>query len=122
MTTIDELRAIGKSVEDATEGFTKKGTIHEKRTFNVDGRTFLVLGKETARMKLERSLAFAKKLAAKEPDVYVLSGGGWIDVTLQDDGPELELLEAWIYESYALIAGVPAKTKATKKPKKKRGK
>ncbi len=105
MTTIDEARAIGKSLDGATEGFTKKGTIHERRTFNVEGRTFLTLGKTDARVKLESSLPFAKKLASKEPDVCAIESGGWVTVTLED--AELELVQAWIEESYALVAGRP---------------
>lgn len=101
MATVEEVRAVGKSLDGATEGFTKKGTIHERRTFNVEGRTFLTLGKTDARMKLKKSLAFAKKLAKKEPDVYAIESGGWVTVTIDD--VELELIQAWIEESHALV-------------------
>ncbi len=66
LTTLQELRELGKSLDDTTEGWSCKGTVLESRTINVDRRAFLFLGnKGEVRLKLEASLASAKKLAAK---------------------------------------------------------
>jgi hypothetical protein len=42
MTTLQELRALAKSFEDTSEGFTCKGTVLEARTIKVDGRVPLL--------------------------------------------------------------------------------
>lgn len=125
MTTLQELRALGKTFEDTTEGFSCKGTVLEARTIKVDGRAFLFLGnKGEVRLKLGPSLPSARKLAAKKPDAYQVGSGGWMKIALGEDIPD-DLLEKWIHESYGLIAGARSKpkTKAKRqKPKSKRKK
>jgi predicted DNA-binding protein (MmcQ/YjbR family) len=115
------LRGFGKSFEDTSEGFSCKRTVLEARTVKVDGRVFLFLGnKGDVRLKLEVSLASAKKLAKQRPDVYGVGGGGWTRISLAVEAPPRELLEKWIEESYGLVAGVRAKKKTKAKAKKKR--
>jgi hypothetical protein len=115
---LQQLREIGTSLPDTDEGISCKGTILESRTVKVDGRAFLFLGKDV-RLKLKKTVAAAKKLAAKKPDVYEVGAGGWTKIMLASELPPIDLLEKWVHESYAVIAG-PKKKKAPPKKKKKK--
>jgi predicted DNA-binding protein (MmcQ/YjbR family) len=113
----DDLHEIAMALPDTSEGVSCKGTVLESRTIKVDGRAFLFLGKKDARLKLEKSIASAKKLAAKKPAIYSIGAGGWTKIALAEDLP-LDTLDTWIRESHALIRG-PAKKSAKKKTKKR---
>jgi hypothetical protein len=115
-TILQQLRTIGTSLPDTDEGISCKGTILESRTVKVQGRAFLFLGKDV-RLKLKKTVAAAKKLAAKKPDVYEVGSGGWTKIMLAGELPPIDLLEKWVHESYALVAGPAPKKKAPSKKK-----
>ena len=108
--TLERLRAIGTSLPNTDEGVSCKGTVLESRTVKVDGRAFLFLGRDV-RLKLAKSIAAAKKLAAKKPALYTVGAGGWTKIAMDGELPSIDLLEKWIHESYVLVAGPRAKRK-----------
>ncbi len=125
MIVLQELRELARTFDDTSEGWSCKGTVLESRTINVDRRAFLFLGsKGDVRLKLQRSLPAARKLAAKRPDLYTVGSGGWTKICLGVDIPPRDLLESWIEESYALIAAgttkAKPKAKAKRAPKKRK--
>ena len=75
--------------------------------------------------KLPHSRAAALALPNAFPTRYGLGKSGWVTLSGVDELPPIELLEAWIDESYralapkALIAKLDAATVATKAGKKK---
>lgn len=108
-------REIALELPDTDEGISCKGTVLESRTVKVDTRAFLFLGKDV-RLKLDKSIASAKKVKGVE-----VGSGGWTTIRLEESSPDVDLVEKWIRESYALVAmGTAKKKKKTKKRKKKK--
>src|SRR5581483_5009037 len=88
MALLEDLRTLGKSFDDTSEGVSCAGTVLESRTIKVDGRAFLFLGKKgEIRLKLERSLAAARKLERQKPDVYAVGAGGWTKIVTAVEAP-----------------------------------
>ena len=56
----------------------------------------------TIAVRMNASLAEAKKLAAKDGDRYAVGAQGWVKIKI--DGAPIALLEKWIEESYRAIA------------------
>lgn len=108
---IERWREVAIALPDTDEGISCKGTVLEARTVKVDTRAFLFLGKKDLRLKLEKSIAAAKKV-----DGVDVGSGGWTTIRFADGLPDFALVEKWIRESYALVAV------GTKKPKKKKKK
>ena len=99
------LRDLALRYPEAEEGIACAGTAIEKRTIKVRNITFLFLGKADAMLKLTDSLPEAAKLAAKEPATYKAGANGWVTVKFDADrSPPLDVLAAWIDESYRLLA------------------
>ncbi|MBI3819004.1 MAG: MmcQ/YjbR family DNA-binding protein [Planctomycetes bacterium] len=110
----ETLRKFALKFPDAVEEIACAGTAVESPVFRVKGKSFLFIGKRDLRLKLQDSLASAARLAAKEPARYEASAMGWIKVNTDlDSPPPLDLLKAWIEESYR------ASTPKIKKPLKK---
>ena len=110
--SVKALRKLALGFPDATEGIACKGTPLEKSTFKVRSKSFLFLGGDAgsynAMVKLDGSLAEAKKLAAKEPHRYKAGASGWTTATLpHDDARALARVEKWIGESFELMAPKP---------------
>lgn len=110
---MERWRALAMDLPDTDEGVSCKGTVLESRTVKVDGRAFLFLGKDV-RLKLEKSIAGARKM-----DGVDVGSGGWTTIRLEDGVPDVELVEKWIRESYALVAVGTAKKKKKRKKKKR---
>jgi hypothetical protein len=77
-----------------------KGTAVESASFRVRKKAFLFLSDAHIRLKLDASIAKAKKLGC---DVGKL---GWVKVDLTGKPPPVNVLKTWIRESYTLMAGV----------------
>ena len=71
----------------------------------VNGKVFIFLGDDSAGFKLPNSRDMAHDLPFAEPTHYGLGKHGW--VTAHFDGkkkPSIDLLEAWLDESYRAVA------------------
>lgn len=105
------LRAAALRLPDVEERVACEGTALEKRTIKAKKKAFLFLGAADAMLKLADSLAEAKRLAAKSPEHYKVGATGWVTVKFADADPPRGLVERWIEESYALVAGKSAATR-----------
>jgi predicted DNA-binding protein (MmcQ/YjbR family) len=86
------------------------------RVAKVHKKIFVTFGNEerafSMSVKLPRSAAIALTLPFAEPTGYGLGKSGWITARFEpNERPPLDLLRAWIDESYRAIA--PAKLVAT---------
>lgn len=101
-----------------------KGTACTQSSFKVGGKAFLFVGEQGGRskvmLKLDASMAEAKKLAKQAPADYQVGNTGWVTARFDAANPlPKRLWEKWLEESYALSAGGPRK-KAPKKTSKKK--
>jgi hypothetical protein len=102
---VEALRAFALQYPEAQEGIACEGTPIEKRTIMARNKAFLFLGVSDAMLKLRDSVPAATALASDQTGRVKVGAHGWITVKLDDGGtPPLELLEAWIDESYRTIA------------------
>lgn len=109
--------AIGKWAtrdHNVTKDVACKGTALESTAFKLGGKTFLFLqqkdGAYIARLKLNRSLAEAKRLG------HEVGANGWVKITIAAIDPPA-ILEPWIEESRVAVAG--AATPPTRSERKK---
>jgi hypothetical protein len=103
--TPQALRTVALRYPEVEEGIACKGTALECRNFKARNKAFLFMSASELRLKLRESLPEAARLAAKEPDGYEVGAHGWVKVALKADRPPSSgLLEAWIDESYRLLA------------------
>jgi hypothetical protein len=93
------LRSAALSHDGVEETIACKGTAVESASFRVKKKAFLFLSDAHVRVKLDASIAKAKKLGC---DVGKL---GWVKVDLAGKPPPVGVLKTWIRESYALMAG-----------------
>jgi hypothetical protein len=104
------VRALGKIAQkqpDVEVGVACKGTALESTTFRARKKAFLFVGAGNARLKLETSLAEAKKLEKK--GLCTVGSNGWVAMSLTASGhPTVDVVERWIGESYRCVAGEPA--------------
>src|SRR5688572_19540275 len=108
---IKSLRAIAMMQGDVEEGIACPGTAMERRTIKANKKAFLFFGATDAMVKLDASLAEARRLAKAEPARYRVGANGWVKATFStDEPPALDVFKKWIAESYALV-GAPKKTK-----------
>jgi len=107
---VQTLRTIALRHPDTEEGIACEGTAVESSAFKVRKKTFLFARKVDLRLKLLESLPEANQLAAKEPERYSVGIGGWILVKFGEQPPPIDVLKAWIDESYKLMLGPPKKT------------
>ena len=75
----------------------------------VRGKTFVFMGEGEGgfgmSVKLPRSREFALEYPFTRPTPYGLGKSGWVSAQFTNkDKPPLDLLEAWIHESYRAIA------------------
>ncbi len=94
------LRRLASQLPDVEEGVACAGTALESRTYKAKKKAFLFLGEDHARMKLDASAKEAKKLG------FEVGANGWVKVPL-DEAPPKAVLERWVAESHALMAGTP---------------
>ncbi len=103
--TLDTLWRAATRHPGVEPGVACAGTAVETRTAKVGGRAFLFLRAQDARFKLGASAAEA----AKAESGCKVGAGGWCHVVLgTHETPTLRVMEAWIAESYALMAAPPA--------------
>jgi predicted DNA-binding protein (MmcQ/YjbR family) len=120
------LRRIALGFPEATESFP-----WGECAIKVRGKTFLFMGEGGdglgLSVKLPRSREFALEYPFTEPTHYGLGKAGWVSSRFKrGETPPMDVLEAWIRESYCAIApkklsdGLAAPT--AKKPVKKAAK
>lgn len=118
-----ELRAFGMSYPGAHHKSPWPGHLD----LAVQDKTFAYLSLEGEPLhvscKLPRSNAVALLLPFVKPAAYGLHKSGWVAASFEDHAPDIEMLKAWIDESYRaqaprkLIAQIGAKKPAAaKKP------
>lgn len=88
---------------------TEEGVVCERSAFKARGKSFLFMGVTDqgfdVMVKLSDSLAAATQRAAKAPQSYKVGANGWVTATFcNDETPPTGLLEAWIDESFRLLA------------------
>jgi hypothetical protein len=115
---VDQLRPIAMALGDVEEGIACKGTAIESSTFKANKKAFLFVGAGAVRLKLDASLADARKLAAKDPDKFDVGAGGWIKIAIADgEKAPLTILKKWISESHDVLTTKAAGGKPVKKKK-----
>ena len=82
----------------------EEGTSCVNRAFKIRKKNFLFLGEKADRIKLMVKLTDTAASAAEDPRVTVGKGGWATIVFTPDDPPPLEVLEAWVQESFAALA------------------
>ena len=106
-TVARELREFALGFPGATEDFP-----WGERVAKVSGKVFVFLGLDPKpggpmglSVKLPASAAEALDLPFTKPTGYGLGKAGWVSATFEGaDRPPLEILKAWIEESYRSIA------------------
>jgi hypothetical protein len=93
------LRKLAMKLPGAEEAVACKGTPLESAAYKASKKTFLFVSAKDVRLKLDGSLAAARKLASKEPDRFQVGSLNWV----------------WIGESYRAVVG------ALKPPRARRG-
>ncbi len=88
---------------------TSEGTSCVNRSFKARKKNFLFVGEKTegvrVMFKLGPSLDAARHLAALRPDHVSVGNTGWVTLLFPaDQAPALGLLQAWVVESYRLLA------------------
>jgi len=100
------LRKVALRLPDTEEGVACEGTPAERRTVKARKKAFVFLGVSDVMVKLDGSIAEARRLAAKEPSRFKVGTNGWVKATFDGNArPPLDVLERWIEESYGLITG-----------------
>ena len=100
----DELRAQALGYPETTEDFPWGHS-----AFKVKGKSFLFLASDEGwlklSMKLPQSREFALEYPFTEPTGYGLGRAGWVSARFHDDDAvPLDVLGAWLEESYRAIA------------------
>jgi predicted DNA-binding protein (MmcQ/YjbR family) len=98
------LREIALSYPGATEEFP-----WDHRVVKVKGKIFVFLGNNEAELKIGVKLpqtgGFALTLPYIQPTGYGLGKAGWVDARFpKGKEPPIEMLRAWIDESYRAVA------------------
>ena len=97
-----------------------KGTSCNQASFKACNGSFLFIGPGAkgkgykAMFKLERSIAQAQRLAAKDPDGFQVGSTGWVTARFTAENPlPQSIWGRWLDESYELTC----KPKTKRKPK-----
>lgn len=101
-----DIAAIARTLPDVAAGVACAGTKLESRTFRVGTKSFLFLSPTQLRLKLDASVAEAKKLGIG------VGANGWTTLSL-DALPSVAVLRRWIGESHALVAPSRTGSRAT---------
>jgi hypothetical protein len=104
-----EVARLATRHDGVTVGVACAGTAVESRTYRVGDKAFLFVGKRDLRFKLDGSVAAA---TAAGVDV---GKGGWAKLSIES-GRLPRQLDAWIAESYQLMAP-PAVVTVVSKPR-----
>ncbi|MEM6996137.1 MAG: hypothetical protein AAF721_36860, partial [Myxococcota bacterium] len=98
------------------------GTSCNQSSFKAGRGTFLFVGPGPkgvgfkAMFKLDKSMAQARKLAAKEPKRFEVGSTGWVTTRFTAEEPLARAVwSKWLEESYALCLGGKPKTKTAAK-------
>ncbi len=107
----EAIRAMAMALPEATEG---QSCVN--RAFKAGGKNFAFLGEKDGecglRLKLDASIDDLTRRAKTQPDRYQVGNHGWTMLRFApDEPPNTNDLEAWILESYRLLA--PKKIVAT---------
>ena len=103
------LKKIAMRHAGVAEEVACKGTAVESAVFRVGKKSFLFVGADKARLKLDALLGEAKKIAKAQPASCEVGKLGWVAVTYGPGAPPSGVLEKWIGESYRLAAGPAAR-------------
>lgn len=100
----EAVREIAISLPETTEGSSCVN-----RAFKAGGKNFAFLGEKDdecgLRLKLSDSIPAIAALEAADPKRYSVGKGGWAMLRMAPaDPPALDDLEAWIIESFRLLA------------------
>lgn len=109
------LKRLALQKEGVEETIACKGTALESASFKVSGKAFLFVSAKEARFKLEASLTQAEAMAQAHPGGIKVGTRGWVTLDFGAAVPS-SVWEAWVEESYQLMAGKKAKP-AAKRPK-----
>jgi hypothetical protein len=110
---VQALLRMGLKHPNTEQSLACRGTVVESATVKVEGKAFLFVRPIHVMMKVDAATAEATRMAAAEPERYIVGKGGWITIKLKlgEPTPPLPLLERWIAESYRLQVGKAAKEK-----------
>lgn len=100
----DRLRALALSLPETTEEFP-----WGESAFKVKGKTFVFTRNDGSGLrlscKLPRSCEFALEYPFTERTGYGLGKTGWVTASFAPgEAPPIDILEAWIGESYRAVA------------------
>jgi predicted DNA-binding protein (MmcQ/YjbR family) len=100
----ERLRAFALALPEATEEFP-----WGESAFKVRGKTFVFTRNDAEGLrlscKLPRSREFALEYPFTEPTGYGLGKGGWVTAAFApEETPPIDIVEAWIGESYRAVA------------------
>ena len=114
---VEAIRRYAGAHANVATSIACEGTALEATTFNVAAKAFLFLrtveGGQEVRLKLGASRPQIEKLGVQSPETYSIGSSGWAKVIVSE-ARALALMERWIAESYALIAGKPGGNSATR--------
>jgi predicted DNA-binding protein (MmcQ/YjbR family) len=102
--TFDRLRAFALRYPE-----TREDKPWGESAIKVRGKTFVFMRSDATTLglslKLSRSVEFALEYPFTKPTAYGLGKSGWVTATFESKTkPPLDILEAWIDESYRAIA------------------
>lgn len=115
--TLDHLRRFALSFPE-----TREDHPWGESAIKVRGKTFVFLGGPEGELrvslKLPQSREFALEYPFAEPTHYGLGKSGWVTASFRADAkPPLDVLEAWVAESYRAIAPKSLQTKLSPAPR-----
>jgi len=81
-----------------------------KAAYKAGGKGFLYVGPEpgggvNVMLKLRESLAEARALAEREPEVYAVGATEWVTARFVDGAGPVAVLTRWIAESHRVVGG-----------------
>ena len=112
------LRTVATRLPEVKIAVACAGTPLESSAYQAHKKTFLFVGRDSFRLKLDDSLDEAQKLADALPAHFHVGALGWVKITPGDAPPPPDLLTRWIEESYVLVVPKP-KSKPAARAKKR---
>lgn len=105
-TTMQLLLRFASGLSAVEAGVACAGTALESRTIKTNGKAFLFLRAQDARLKLGASLPEAVAVAAKAPGRVVVGRNGWVQLQFDDAADPVDVYRRWIAESHASCRAV----------------